>query len=175
MKKLAKDDKATLKKLKDQLDLHQRRGDAFHSKRKEVVKSIKNDPTSVAICFDFQKNLPLPVTNVGPEYYKRQLWLHNFGIHDMKTRQGTMFMYSEHFAGKGPNEVISILDWYFSEKVPAAVKHVHLFADIAPLRIKTDIYGRTCNLWSTAAASTTSRFRTRCRAIASCHAIGTSL
>ena len=39
---------------------------------------------------DYQKNLPLPLTGVGQEYFKRQLWIHNFCIHDMANDTATM-------------------------------------------------------------------------------------
>ena len=73
----------------------------------DKIGSFKSTPKAdtLAICMDFEKNLPLPVTNVGPEYYKRQLWLHNFGIIDVQTGDASMYVYSEHFGRKGPNEV----------------------------------------------------------------------
>lgn len=117
-------------------NIHKAKADAFNSKKNEIIQSIKNDPTQVALCFDFQKNLPLPVTNVGQEYYKRQLWCHNFGVHDLKTNKATMFLYAEHYAGKGANEVISMLDWYFSNKISKDVEQLHLFADNCPAQNK---------------------------------------
>jgi len=73
--------------------------------------------------------LPLPVTGSGPEYYKRQLWIHNFCIHILATNDATMFVYAEHFAGKGPNEIISILLWYFENILPKQTTHLYIFAD----------------------------------------------
>lgn len=69
----------------------------------------------LVLCLDFQKNLPLPVTNIGDEYYKRQLWLHNFGINNVVTNQATMFLFTENFATKGPNEVITALNFYIQK------------------------------------------------------------
>jgi hypothetical protein len=65
---------------------------------------------------DFEKNLPLPLTKVSCKYYLRQLWIHNFCIHDMKTGAADVFLYSENFAGKGPNESISCLDFYVKNR-----------------------------------------------------------
>ncbi len=93
------------------------------------AKEIVKDPTHCALCFDYQKNLPLPVTNAGPEYYKRQLWIHNFDVYDFSVGIGTMFFYSEHYAKKGPNEVLSCLEYFLKTHVPDGVKHLHLFAD----------------------------------------------
>ncbi len=88
-----------------------------------------SDSGHVALCFDFQKNLPLPLTNVGPEYYKRQLWVHNFNIHNMATEAATVFMYAEHFALKSPNEVISCLEFYIEKCLQQDAKVLHLFCD----------------------------------------------
>ena len=39
-----------------------------------------------------------------------------------------MFLYAEHSAGKGPNEVISCLDFYIKTLGPST-KKLHIFAD----------------------------------------------
>jgi hypothetical protein len=47
----------------------------------------------------------------------------------MKNGSATMFMYSEIFSGKGPNETISFLNYYFSEKFERSVKKIFIFSD----------------------------------------------
>ncbi len=89
----------------------------------------KMDNFTHAICFYFEKNLPLPITNVGQEYYRRQLWLQNLGVYDMAAQKATCFIYAEHYAKKSPNEVISCLDWYMQNKVPDGVRDMHVFMD----------------------------------------------
>lgn len=110
-------------------DLHKLNGDAFYDAMKEKRELAQSDSSHVALCFDFQKNLPLPLTNVGPEYYKRQLWVHNFNVHNMATDEATMFMYGEHFALKTPNEVISCLDFYLERCLRQNARFLHLFCD----------------------------------------------
>jgi hypothetical protein len=87
------------------------------------------DESALVLCMDYEKNLPLPLTNVGPEYYKRQLWVHIFGIHDVTTGQGDMFMYSEQYASKGPNEVISCLQYYLTKFRKESHTRLVIFAD----------------------------------------------
>jgi len=87
------------------------------------------DDTHMYLCFDFQKNLPFPVTNVNKEFFLRQLWLFNFGIRIMKTGQTYFFSYCEHFAKKGSAEVISFIKYYIENIVPNNVRHLHLFCD----------------------------------------------
>ena len=73
-------------------------------------------------------NLPLPLTGVSQEYYKRQLWIHNLCIYDCVNDNAMMFLYAEHLAGKGPKEVISCLDYYISTQSPT-IKKLKIFAD----------------------------------------------
>ena len=71
------------------------------------VKASKESGEDVfAFCMDFGSNLALPVTNIGEEYYQRQLWIHNLAFHDLKSGQAVMFLYSEHFAEKGDTFVM---------------------------------------------------------------------
>jgi hypothetical protein len=83
--------------------------DIFYAQLREVQDLLKDDSEAAGICFNFEKNLPLPVTNIGQEYYKRRLWLYNFEVTELKTKKATMFVYSEHYSDKGPNEVLSCL------------------------------------------------------------------
>jgi len=57
------------------------KADVFYSRVTECRENI--DDTALIISMDYQKNLPLPVTDVQQEYYKRQLWLHAFDIHNV--------------------------------------------------------------------------------------------
>lgn len=119
-------DERRLKRLETEHQLHVARGDSFYSQQRDVVDSSGADCAVLAM--DYEKNLPLPLTGVGPEYYKRQLWLYNLCIKDMTTNRSVMFMYSEHFARKGPNETTSCLLNYFDSLSPT-IRKVCLFCD----------------------------------------------
>jgi hypothetical protein len=110
------------------LETHQKEADMFYQIQNEVKNLIKSDNKFSAISMDFEKNLPLPVSKVSFEYYLRQLWLQNFCIHDMCNGQSNMFLYSEHFAKKGPNEIISCLNFYF-QKLNPSIKNLYIFSD----------------------------------------------
>ena len=89
---------AEKKEVEQKQAIHVSKGDAFFTQMREVTVAVKESAGTVAaICFDYEKNLALPITNTGQEYYKSQLWLHNFGVQDMATNQATMFVYSEHY------------------------------------------------------------------------------
>ena len=77
---------------------------------------------------DFEKNLPLPLTGIGQEYYKRQFWIHNLCIHDNVNSLAKMYLYAEHFAAKDPNERVSCLGHYISTLDNSILKLI-LFMD----------------------------------------------
>ncbi|CAG4953463.1 unnamed protein product [Parnassius apollo] len=108
-------------RLQKEKELHLRKAEIFLERLTNTEK--EKDATKLALCIDFQKNLPLPVTNVGDEYYLRQLWMHNFGIQSLNDNTATMYLYTENYALKGPNEVISALsDFIDTNKKPTQIK-----------------------------------------------------
>jgi hypothetical protein len=110
--------------LETQKELHLRKAEVFY----DEMRKRHNEDTLV-ICFDYQKNLPIPVTNVSGEYYRRQLWLHNFGIYNMVSKETQLYVYSEHFAKKGPNEVLSCLENYIATRCAPNQSKLVIFAD----------------------------------------------
>ena len=114
--------------LKRQHELHVRKADVFNTQIAEATEAAKLSGDTDVIAMDYEKNLPLPLTGVGQEYYKRQLWLHNLCIHSTVENQATMYVYAEHYAGKGANEVISCLDHYITQLPPTVTKLI-VFVD----------------------------------------------
>lgn len=119
-------DENKIKGLKTEKELHLRKAEVFFDK---IKRCANNDQHTLAVCFDYQKNLPLPVTNVQDEYYRRQLWLYNFGVHNIKENTACMYLYTENYAKKGPNEVISALDDYIKQNKRPEQTHFKIFAD----------------------------------------------
>lgn len=110
-----------------QLMIHKRRAKKFYNFMSEAGKD--NDPETVAICFDFMQNLPLPHIPVQEVFYMRQLWVNNFCIHNLKTNDAKMYVYHEGVANKSPDEVCSFLFDYIKKEIPDNVKHLKLFSD----------------------------------------------
>lgn len=123
-------DAVAIKKIRIDNELHIRKADVFNVQLKEVTEQARNQETqdTVVLAMDYQKNLPLPLTGVSQEYYKRQLWIHNFCIHECTKEKATMFLYAEHYAGKGPNDVLSCLQYYI-KTLPLNITKIELFAD----------------------------------------------
>jgi hypothetical protein len=97
--------------------------------KKKLKIELKTHETQAVICYDFQKNLPMPVTNVSVEYYLRKFYCYNFGIRDLKTNNVSMFLYPQNFGKKGSNEVISFIDFYINQVLDSKVKVLHIFSD----------------------------------------------
>jgi len=121
-------DQARLAQLRTEHEAHLTEDEKFyHAMSKDVIGALPND--EACICFDFEKNLPLPVTNVTKEFFSRQLWLYNFGIHDLRGGASVMYVYSETYCHKGPNEIISSLKHYFENFIPVTIRKLLLFLD----------------------------------------------
>ncbi len=90
---------------------------------------LLNDKTQAVFCYDFQKNLQMPVTNVCVEYYLRKFYCYNFGIHDLKSNKAVMFLYPENYAKKGCNETISYINYYIENCISSEVKVLNIFSD----------------------------------------------
>lgn len=69
------------------------------------------------ICIDYMANISLPCIPVQDTYYLRQLTVNAFGIHNLATRQSTVFIYDEGEGGKGSNKVCTMLNWYIENKM----------------------------------------------------------
>ena len=107
---------------------HLRQAENFYTAMSNETISALDDDVA-CLCFDFEKNLPLPVTNVTKEFFSRQLWIHNFGVHNLRGGESAMYIYSESYCQKGPNEVISSLKHYFDNFLPRHIRKLQLFSD----------------------------------------------
>jgi hypothetical protein len=117
-----------LQQLTEQHNQHLIEAEGFYDSMKSEVLS-QLPATTTCLNFDYQKNMPLPVTNTSGEFYSRQLWLINFAIHDLRTGESTMFLYSESYAQKGANEVLSCLNYYIRNCLPPNTKDLMLWCD----------------------------------------------
>lgn len=69
------------------------------------------------------------MTNITDEYYLRQLWLHNFGVHNLSQNTAAMFLLTENYAHKGPNEVITALEYYVTKEKTLNQNQLDLYCD----------------------------------------------
>lgn len=97
------------KGLEEQRCIHQRKAEAGYNILNSYADQAKTNANIEMYTFDFQQNLPAPTLTSGDMFYSRMLWTYNFGLHDMKTGDGIMHLWSESEAGRGSSEVCSCL------------------------------------------------------------------
>lgn len=61
-------------------------------------------------------------------FYKRKLATYNFTVFDLRTKEGSCYMWDESVAKRGSSEIASCL-WLWLEHLPATVKRVTLYSD----------------------------------------------
>lgn len=73
-------------------------------------------------CLDFQNNVPVPNITTNDVHYKRQLGVYQFNIHIIAN--------GEIVAGKGSNEVLSMLNHFVENYLDPQIKHLQVFCDL---------------------------------------------
>lgn len=122
-------DRNKAQQLTAQHELRIQKADEFTVQMREDAEATNEADDADVICMDYEKNLLLPLTGVGQEHYKRQLWLHNLCVHGMVMDEAPyMYLYAEHYAGKGLNDVISCLNHYIKH-LPENITTLTIFAD----------------------------------------------
>ena len=123
-----------LKRLKFEKEIHLRKADKGYECRKEdtrVAKSswIEKHPAKATdvLTFDFQQNLPTPTLTTSEIFYKRQLWVYIFGIHNCITNKASMYLWPENRARRSVNEVASCITHYLDRHHHA--KHIIFYSD----------------------------------------------
>jgi hypothetical protein len=120
-----------INQIKNELELYKNEAKKFYEMKNRIKNELSSDRKQAVICYDFQKNLQMPQTNVSVEYYLRKFFCYNFGLHDLKTNSAVMYLYPENFAKKGSDEVISFINFYIRNIMSKEVKVLHIFSDNA--------------------------------------------
>ena len=100
-------DPAIKRKLEGEWELHKRKAERAYQELKEDSARAKARNDIDVITFDLQQALPTPMLSTNVVFYKRQMWVYNFGIHDCGTDKGTMNMRDESIASRGSCEMAS--------------------------------------------------------------------
>ncbi|KAJ4427124.1 hypothetical protein ANN_24740 [Periplaneta americana] len=105
---LTVEEKATLETIHE---LHLRKAE----RAREYMKRDSSNPNTemYVISMDIQKALPFPILTVSDAYYKRNLYVYNFGINDMKSKMGYFYCWDETIAARGSLEIASSLFIHF--------------------------------------------------------------
>nr|CAH7737617.1 unnamed protein product [Callosobruchus chinensis] len=130
MNKINSADSSEIKRsLEVEKDLHLRKAEWFYKDLKEKTSLAKAKPNVEVITFDFQQNLPLPVSPSGEVFYKIQLWVYNFCIHVGSSGKSYCYVYDETVGGKGQNEVSSMILDFLKTHISPDVTDIYVFSD----------------------------------------------
>ena len=100
----------------------------YKNEIKNIAKEDKNKKITAG-CFDLQQVLNCPHGEASDFYYKRKLGLYNLSVYDLKSADGFCYMWPEHVAERGSNEMASCVLAYIKKKSEEGYKIIFLFSD----------------------------------------------
>lgn len=118
-----------IKKLETENKLHKLKANVFYKRKRETRIQCQSSSQKEAIAMDFQKNLSMPNITTNDVYYKRQLTLNLFNIHELSTSKSYFFCYPESIAKKGSDEVCSFLHHYIFNMLDKNTRELVIFCD----------------------------------------------
>lgn len=96
-----------------QKELHLRAAEKARACLKEDKTSA--DDTCYVMTFDLEKALSFPKLTTSTAYYKRNMYVYNFGCHSFNTKNGHMFMWDETEGGRGVQELATCIVRHLEE------------------------------------------------------------
>ncbi|XP_065210875.1 uncharacterized protein LOC135843676 [Planococcus citri] len=73
----------------------------------KLAQEIDSEVT--VLTFDFMQNLPIPNIQTNDVFYRSQVWVYNFGVHNLGDNSSSMYVFDENNGAKGSNNVTSML------------------------------------------------------------------
>lgn len=125
-----------------ELLVHKRKAKKFFKTIERIREKCLADSKVAGICMDFMQNLQLPEIPIQEVFYMRQLTVHVFNIHDIKSNKAKFYIYHEGLAKKGPNEVCSFLVDFIDSVLDVNIRHLHVFSDGAAGQNKNNVVVR---------------------------------
>lgn len=92
--------------------VHCKQAKKFFHKMRAIREDAQSSDSIIALSIDYMQNISLPTVPVQQTFYLRQLTVNVFSIHNLKDNSAVFFVYEESEAGKGSNEVCSLLHHY---------------------------------------------------------------
>jgi hypothetical protein len=88
-----------------------------------------NDKSVCAACFDLQKVLITPQSEVSTFYYKSKLAMYNFTVYDMGCHEGYGYVWNEEIAKRGSNEIGSCILHFLKTQKEKGIQKVFVYSD----------------------------------------------
>lgn len=110
----------------DQYFLHKQRKEEARKEKEEDKKNEDN-----VFTMDLQAVLLAPKSNVSIMYYKTKLKVHNFSLYNLKTKEGTCYLWNETEGALTAQEFSSIIFDFLNNLIPTLTenKKVILYSD----------------------------------------------
>ena len=103
-------------KMEEDYNQHNLNQNAARNLKNSDKELSNNDKSILTVCFDLQKVLVTPKSEVSDFYYKSKIATYNFTIYDLGNNQGYCYVWHEQISKRGPNEIGSCL-WNFLKSV----------------------------------------------------------
>lgn len=123
--------------LKQAFDLHMENKNSVRDIRNQEIEDVRRKKedlqtkNKVVACFDMEKVLDIPHTQIGPAYYKRKVKLYNFTVFDMVEHHGFCYLWNETTAEKGTDEIASCLLIFILQMKNNGVSELSFYCDNA--------------------------------------------
>ncbi|RZF38967.1 hypothetical protein LSTR_LSTR003710 [Laodelphax striatellus] len=118
-----------IREMEIQLKLHLKKAEKFYQIKAKARKLSKKSAGYTAVCMDFGKNLCVPNITSNNAYYKRQLSVFCFNIHNLGENNSYFYLYPESEGRKGSANVCDLLLHFVNTHLSQQVEHLHIFAD----------------------------------------------
>ena len=124
------------------IDDHLLRKNNMRKIRESAILEAKKSEKTLVACFDLQKVLLLPHSNVGILYYKGKVKILNFTVYDMATFQGYCHIWNETIARKGADEVASCLLKFIMYKFQQGFADFRFFSIVLVAKTEISTYSQ---------------------------------
>lgn len=115
--------------LQEKYDEHLRERDIVFEMKEATKKEAREKETHASAVFDLEEVLTSPKLFVGDAYYPRKLNTYNFTVYNYGTDEVFCYLWPEHIASRGSNEVASCVIDYLGIMARRNVKTVTLLSD----------------------------------------------
>ncbi|CAG9765712.1 unnamed protein product [Ceutorhynchus assimilis] len=112
-------EKSHLKHLKDK--------DLSREEKAKDVQEAKTEKDKMVAVYDLEAVLPSPCGEISDFYYKSKLATYNFTVYDIAQKQGYCYVWSEHIAKRGANEIGSCVMYFLQQN--AVGKSIVFYSD----------------------------------------------
>lgn len=114
------------KVIETEKDVHLRKAEKARESLKEDQNKCSND--YYVLTFDLQKALAFPKLATSVAYYKRNLYVYNFGVHEFNNKKAYMYVWPETEGSRGSQEISSCVIKHLKCHAKNA-KHIVMYSD----------------------------------------------